>query len=521
MPVYNNEILDDPLAFDGSATFNGGMVSAYRPAIINADAFAFAKNMDIDRAGTIVTRPGIALLSNVEAAQVQGLHYYDTPDIERLLAVVGGKLYYSANRTAWTQIAGFTTLTGRRVEFAQIIDKAYIADGGQRLFQWDGTTLTEIAPPTFAKALDAGFGFIVNHTNRLFAAGKGSESDTLIPSDLLDGTRFEPTNKIRIGGGEGEAITGIASWQGYDLAVFKSNSVYVVTTDPQETLAANWIIRPIHKSIGCVNHRTIKQVGTDLFFLSRDGIRTLNRTQYESQYGISDPLSGGVDDYIQRINWNAVDKASAIFWKNRYILAVPIDASSTPNICLVFNTLSKSFAGVWTGWTPRMFVQTRFNDSQRMAFGDASGNYNEFFDYKTESEMTPADYKDGENEIESKIRSKAYNFGETFSPKTGYHLECEFSNLEAVQEQTTIDVILDQGDAEPAQAASVLFSVNQLPVDLPFDLMSVKNRRVAVDLMKFGQFREIQVEVTCTKGKMVLHSIQASAFVDTIEEQTT
>jgi hypothetical protein len=108
--------------------------------------------------------------------------------------------------------------------------------------------------------------------------------------------------QIEPGSGDGEPVTGIFSWVDFNLIVFKRRSIWIVNCNP--TLAvSDFTVQPIHKSIGVRAYRTAAQVGSDVFVLTTDGVRSIRRTiAVTSQQDVGPSISAPVDDIIRRIN---------------------------------------------------------------------------------------------------------------------------------------------------------------------------------------------------------------------------
>jgi hypothetical protein len=56
-----------------------------------------------------------------------------------------------------------------------------------------------------------------------------------------------------------------------------------------------------------------------------------------------------MQNYIDRISWNAADKSCAMVHDNYVIFGIPIDGATSPNICLVYDKQLEAWAGVWSG----------------------------------------------------------------------------------------------------------------------------------------------------------------------------
>ncbi len=120
--------------------------------------------------------------------------------------------------------------------------------------------------------------------------------------------------------------------------------------------AVRFPVNAIHHRIGCAAARTAVQVGSDVWFLSADGVRSVQRTRATMQQEVGDTLSLPIHDLIERINPAAVGTSCAVCWANRYLLAVPLDGASAPNAVLVCDTLTQTWTGQWLGWRPLDWV---------------------------------------------------------------------------------------------------------------------------------------------------------------------
>jgi len=516
MPTIYNDNLDDPLVFDGSVNFSGGEDSQADPSQLKKEQCAKLINCALNRIGDITTRKGTEKLgaAAVAANRIQGLGELDTSSVELILAACNGAMFKNDAGT-WSSAAGYTPTSATvTVEIVQGVDKLYIADGTKNLFSWDGTTFTDLLtggtnPPILK--------FIAWHTNRLF--GSPSNSDYLYISNVLDATTWDTTNQaIRIGGGEGDNISCIASWSDFNFLVFKHNSIYVVNANPSQ-LVADWEVRKITDRVGCVAHRSGKMVGNDFYFLARDGIRTVLRTINDIQTEVSLPISWPMQPFIDRINWSAANTACAEYADNKYLLAVPIDGATQPNAVIVIDTRLKVPIGYWsgTGWTPTVFLFSKLANTQNLYFGNTSGKVLRWmFD---EDDDLEASYEDDGEDIATTARTSSYSFQEAIFPKIGWNVEFEFNKSLAT---ANAYAILDQDDTE--QVVELNFNTfgttNQLPVNLPFNLAVLTIARRAFDIAHLGEFREVQFEVRSSAGKLAMKQVLASAFVETMKDET-
>jgi len=513
MPVHYNDGLDDQLAYDLSGTFIGGQVSNVRANLLKDGQFSSAKNMDIDKFGAISTRRGTESIGSSLSNPIDGLSFYDTPSYEQILLASNGGLHKSTGG-AFSQVSGYTHTAGNNVEFAQLVDKMFMTDGNGNLHSYDGSNVTdEGSTPPRGK-------FLVAHTNRLFTANTNNYDDEVAASDILGGGHWGSSFQFRVGGGEGDPITGIVSWYNFNLLVFKERSIHVVATDPSAAGASSWQVKRIDNTIGCVAGRTIAQAGSDVFFLARDGVRTVRTILAGAQSSISEPISTPVDDLIERINWASASKSCGKFWGNRYILSVPVDSSTVPNFTIVFNTVTQSWSGHWTGWDNLVFSESYFNNYPKLIMGGNSGKVSTWLDYVDESAIADSTYQDDGSDIESELVSRGHVYGDYLSPKLGNHLEIEFENSVAGCHCADVYATLD----EEAGATDVLVSAGistqttivNLPATIPFTLPSVGPFSKSFSLNTLGEFDEARFRIKASSGRFLIRSIKTSAFMNTM-----
>jgi hypothetical protein len=361
--------------------------------------------------------------------------------------------------------------------------------------------------------------FLEWHTNRLFAVDSTAANyDTIFVSNILDASSGQwnnVTQTLRVGAGDGDPITGLQSWQGFYLLAFKQNSTWVINADPQLSVA-NWSIQSVHDSVGCSARRTICQVGADVWFLSRTGVRSVRRVVNENQNEVQVPISQPIQDYIDRINWTVPTKCCAKYWNNRYILSVPLDTATEPNYTFVYNTQTQSWSGFWTGWTPTIFSTSNFSSSPRLTFGDSTGKVMQWHDYVAVANEVASDFQDDGADIATGIITRGMIFNDAFAPKKGMGFEMEFYQSTALAQ---VSVSLDLGGYSTPNTVDTSTGQLTLPFFLPQTLGSTSAIRAQQDLLHLNPFREMQIQVASNAGKLSLRSITTEGFTNTIEFQ--
>ena len=360
---------------------------------------------------------------------------------------------------------------------------------------------------------------LVWHTERLIGSGIAAYPDTILFSAFLDGTYWDQVNwTVRVGASDGEPITGIVPWTNYNLLVLKQHSTWIVGCDPQ-TQPSQFQINRIHDRIGSLSPKTACQVGTDIFFLTdtHQVHSVKNIIASEQQKEVGQPLSYPVQDILDRLNDAAVATANAFHWKNRYILAIPIDGATQPNYVLVFNTLTNSWSGGWTGLSPTYMIARKDGNVPKLAIGQASGTVVDWMDYIPDSQKTLTAFKDAKVDIPCRMVTRSLIWNEPVCPKTGECAEFEFNKSSA---DVVASVIRDDSAKEVFESFATLQNSLSLPVDLPVDLPKAGITRKAFDLARYDPFRELQFELESTSGEVILRSVSAMAYVDSVELET-
>ena len=480
MPVYFNDAVDDILLYDRQASFIGGQVSNFRENLLNESQAELIKDMSPEISGVLKTRRGFHRFANLlgstpSSTNVQAIHFFDSDSRERVIAAVNSSIYEitaSGTVTAIAVAASKLSSATNPAYMCQVADKMYWSSDTTttKIFElkysggaWVKTDSTDTTFPANSK-------YLVANAGRVFAydpSGNQIFVSTILPDLAATSTLFTlgatTINPFKVGTGA-ETVTGMYSWVGFNVVVFCENSIYLVDTNPLTAAAASagnatssFNIRQVSNLSGAVSHRAIAQVGEDLLFLARDGVRSLKRTMAEEMVAEqSGVISYPIQDLIDSINWNAaVQKATATFWNGLLLISVPILSSTENNCCLVYSANTSSWIGYWQGNAsynikPTDFCVSAFNGyAEKLLTLDKVGNPLEFRDYVSPENAVATDYQD--NFDGSNYRATAWQaltrgmtFGDQLSPKSPEFVEWEFDRSNA---KVDIIPVLDGDDA--------------------------------------------------------------------------
>lgn len=530
--IYHAELDDEP-TYERIEAFGGGMDSFTRSTLLPPDASQLFENVIVPDNLSARTRPGADRLGDGFAGAVQGLLYFDTPTYEQLIAIVANALYYYGGG-AWTPITTQPWAPSNEVVGAQGVDKALLTDGVE-MRTWDGAALSVNLATGGTNDPPGGATVLLWHAGRMWAAGfgggtAGKENDALWGSNLLDfgaGQWDGGSQNIRIGGGEGDPLVGLASLsasadKGFIMAVLKQNSVWLLNTDPdkaftdyQASTSALGMAERATDGIGCVGRKAYCVLGNDLIFVSPDKtIRSLSRMQAAaSQFAISPPMSLPMQRYMDRINWDYASGIAVRKYQHLALFAVPLDGATYNNTVMVWNGRLQRWTGIWTGWKPVCWEVTRFNGFNELVHGDTEGNVRRWKD--NDDASLDATYQDDSAPVLGKVYTRAMLFGEPICPKDGYHAELRFSKSNGTVRAT---LVADDSDARTWDI-DVTQQGPDLPVDLPFDLASSLNIPSRRGLRGIRPFNECYLKIEGLSGWFDLRNVSLSAFINPVKNQ--
>lgn len=552
MPILNNETLDDPPIHDETIAFNGGVYSSARRNQLATNMLAAGINVMIEKDGQLVTRRGSAQIGNELVAgaitdegddaitdetgaamidetgggdgwRVLGMAYLDTPALEWLVRVVRGAAAARVEKhgatpgDAWVTVTGFAPDNDAPVEIIPALDKLFFLNGVDRMRTWDGTSWVTAGATTS----DAPLASLAEWFQyRLFAAGVAAKPDTVFFCDVLDasdGHWSHTAKSFRVGAGEGDPIRGLRRWVGSTLAVLKRSSLWLADVNPTITLGSEVTQDCVHDSIGCVAGRTVRRVGTDLFFLSDDGVRSMQQSIADKATNqVTPPISDPVKDIFQRINEDAAHTACAEAFNIRYLIAIPIDGATQPNVVLSYNTLFKVWEGYWTGPLPTVFVRSYFGGQQRLNWGQSDGRAMQWRNWVRPAAEAQSDFTDAGVIIPTTIGLRSHNFGEPKNDKKGVVLELEFD----ASQTPAVAVKAYRDEAEDGEAlATVTSGLNaglSFPLTLPFTIAKPGIKREQIALDDIEPFRELSIELTAAEGKVAFRNARLTAWLETM-----
>jgi hypothetical protein len=506
---------------DGMPGFGGGQVSNLRPSLLQPNQSEQLLNIDLVRLEDATTRRGCDQLESGEAAganPVLGLAYYDIGGNKKLVRVknvgmaVKVQTHDGTPASSWTDAAGWTPAAAD-CAIVQGNNKLFFGNGTDNLRSWDGAAFTDMGtgypnPPRYANLLHA--------TNRLIGWGDTSNPDTIGFSNILGEGVWSLANTLRPGAGDGNALTCCLLWSKNLLVAFKRSATYLINIDPALTVA-NMVIDTVSESIGCVGPRAACKVGSDIWFMTDDGIRSLRRVLNGEDTEVVPPLTFPVEDLLDDRNRAALSTTCCLYFNDRFLLGFPTEENERPNRVLTARVLADGvrWQGEWTGWAPCIFVRSLIDGVKRLNIGRSDGLVWRWREFVPEIEEAASDYQDAGTDYASEILTRRMNFGAAEQWKQGFTIEAEFN--ESTAEVAIYAVVDGVEDADPLLTASSALGFLTFPLTFPIVFPAVGIKRAPGTLMHTDRFRDIAFRIAAESGKMTLRQIGATAFLQKME----
>lgn len=189
------------------------------------------------------------------------------------------------------------------------------------------------------------FEYNVESTPDTFTS-RGIKDEILISNGLDINTYDDLFNTFRLNAGTADFVVGLHSFSEGNLLVFNRNSIHLISGTSNLSTAK---VSLVTDEVGCVARDSIVQVGNTMLFLSDNGVYGASFQDLYNLRGNEIPLSEAIDTTIRDINKNIWDKSCAVYFDNKYYIAVPLGAnSSRNNAVLVYNFINKQWESIDT-----------------------------------------------------------------------------------------------------------------------------------------------------------------------------
>jgi hypothetical protein len=203
-------------------------------------------------------------------------------------------------------------------------------------------------------------------------------------SDVLDPDVFDNFwQSFRVGVGGNDKIVAVHPWVDNAVLVFCRKSIWIATISQTSAVdgsdvAINTAVTRLDlltDEIGCAARRTICTAGQFIYFLSDSGVYRLDTKLDLKLRGETKPLSDPIADQLQGLRADLIEYATALYFDNRYFLAVPLaTAVDSNNGVFIYNQLNEAWEtrDIY-GVGVNDFLVADINDRRRVMISSQAG----------------------------------------------------------------------------------------------------------------------------------------------------
>ena len=501
---------DDRLLVEDCQDVSGGENNRIDASKIGNNQATKLQNVSIKIPGERTKRKGYTVFDKEIAGdkKVEGLAAYSSTSggAQKLYVVSNGKLYEASSGVSWgAAITGYTALTAAEVWMVVADNLLCIGSQSNNVRTYNGSDITDEGDTN----TDPPKGKVATYfQNRLFVANSSTNPDRVWFSDVADPQTFtRDTNYFDVAPGENDEITGLIAFRkSKELYIFKTDSIHKLNCYGG-TPMTDWTLNVVDTAHGCIAPRSIVVVGNDIFYLSRDGVRSIRTTEYNIEQGVDLPLSWTMKTVWDTRNNTNLKDACAIYYDGEYRCSIPTSTNVYNDTTLVYNVQSKGWT-YHTGYSPSVYTIWVESGKENLYFGEDQADT---FVYRLDN-----GYSDNPSGVATAItyseETREYTFKAPTNWKVGDVLEVRASAAGGYK----IDVYVSiDGEAwVNVGEMNVDNTAPTFPMTFPISFGATVNLIETFHLENFGKFKRIKFKFeendsTSDEIKILYHQIRS------------
>jgi hypothetical protein len=284
-----------------------------------------ADNAIIDRRGRLASRKGNAVVTTDKTElgtdYLSNIHeFYDSAGNEVIFSTGNNKIMTGTTTLVDATPATYT-ITANDWKIFNFNDHAYFFQRGYEPLVYSNTlgAVTKMSSVAGASVTSAQYSHeAIGAYGRVWCVGNASDDNTIYWSDLLIGHDFS--------GGSSGSIDVSKAWpNGFDkvVAIAAHNGMLVVFGENNTLIyagaesPATMAIQDTIPGVGCVDRKSVQNIGTDLLFLTQTGLRSLGRSIQEKSLPITD-LSRNIKQELIANTLGKTEPVSTVYSPENY-----------------------------------------------------------------------------------------------------------------------------------------------------------------------------------------------------------
>ena len=364
-----------------------GLDSQSNPTALGPNWFTKADNIIYTEGGKVAFRKGLKQKTTNGGNKVGAMHEHYDGTNHIIFGAIDNKIYevdLTDADNAWTN-AYTSTLSSSDYQFANFNNECFAFQNGIEYLHyesgsWDlGSNDSGYTGPSGVTTFDpsCGLGFY----GRLWAGGITEEPDVVYYSEVLDAHKWGSSGgfiDLKSVWGHDDIIA-IRAFAG-KLAIFGEENI-VLYNNPDDI--TNLELDEVVRGIGCISRDSIQEIGDDLVFMSKTGVRSLNRTAQFDKLPLKELSVTIKDELIDHISNSSQVKSAYKQDEGLYIFSF-VDRNATYVMDMKFFT-EKGTPRItkWTFTNNRNPASLVYTQTFNLLVGQQSGRiatYEDYFD---------------------------------------------------------------------------------------------------------------------------------------------
>lgn len=349
----------------GDATFVGIDQKTDDPGAMQPGFCRNLQNARINN-GSLVTRDGMVPLASFNqsiSAPIYGVGIFSDPaSLEYMLIAVGNGVWALRNGQIPQFISVGSVVINAPVQLIQSFGNVTMFRGSTMApLYWNGNLINglfqSLPTPTVPNTQIPNGAIGTYAYSRLWVPYGKSK---LAASNIGIFYQYDPIfGSLNIDSGRDDNLVVTVPWIDNHLICGKAQSVYLLSNaagDLGAPPAGSSVIdtaglpslQCLISGVGFCGPRAYTNVGTDIWFMSQQGVYSVSQKIAQSPQVSSVPISDYIKPTIAQINWNAGSGIVAVTRKERVYFAVPIGNDTRNNSLIVYNLVTNAWESVDT-----------------------------------------------------------------------------------------------------------------------------------------------------------------------------
>lgn len=374
-----------------------GLNTQDSPLSLDASYASVADNCVIDQYGRIGSRKGFTAITSsttpIDGSNgIEVIKEYINPTGANVILSAGNNKIFTGTTTLTDATPAAYTITTNNWKMVNFNDHLFMFQLGYEPLVYSAhtgvvETMSSHAhstgtPPEGNEVL-AAFG-------RLWVADFSADKSTIYWSDLLNGSGWSggstgSLNISKVWPNGLDEIVALAAHNGF-LIIFGKNSivVYQGATDPTTMSLADTIA-----NVGCIDRDTVQSTGTDLIFMSSEGLRSFGRTIQEKSMPVRD-ISKNVRNDLLAINVQQVNSPLRSIYSPEEAFYLLSFSDSKYVYCFDMRTALEDGAHRVTTWSDTTIRALERTQDGLLYVGNTNGiaTYSNYQDYGLSYDMS-------------------------------------------------------------------------------------------------------------------------------------